>query len=433
MFDHGEDIASLPPERLEEELAAQAAHVEAGLCRLLELTAECERRLGWAGEGTTFAAWLAWRCSLSNRQAREYERVATGLAELPQIHEAFSRGELSFAKTSALMRIAEPENEGRLLELAEVMTVAQLERSVGAYRGLSLEEAAAQQEAEFLRYRWAEDGSLAMRARLAAEDGALVLRALEAGRSAVWERSVAEETAAAGTDPAARGADGEPARPSNAEALVAMADLALGATGRGRPGGERYQVVVHVDAATLAAGSDGRCELADGEALAAETARRLSCDGSLVALVERDGEPLSLGRKRRTLSPALRRALAARDRGCRFPGCERTRFVDGHHIRHWSEGGPTDLDNLVSLCRRHHRLVHERGYSVRLDESGEARFTNRHGIAIANVPRSPPSTPGMLRHLNHRRGLVITSRTSRIGARDRMDLSLAVDAIASSV
>ena len=111
----------------------------------------------------------------------------------------------------------------------------------------------------------------------------------------------------------------------------------------------------------------------------------------------------------------------------------RTRFVDGHHIRHWSEGGPTDLDNLVSLCRRHHRLVHERGYSVRLDESGEARFTNQHGIEIPNVPRSPPSTPATLRDLNSRRGLVITSRTPRIGSRDRLDLSLAVDAIASSV
>src|SRR5206468_13029623 len=132
------------------------------------------------------------------------------------------------------------------------------------------------------------------------------------------------------------------------------------------PSGERYQVVIHVDAQTLAQEADGRCELADGHALAVETARRLSCDGSLVELQERNGEPLSLGRKRRTISPALRRALAARDRGCRFPGCDNKRFVDGHQVQHWSQGGETNLDYLLSLCRRHHRLLHERAYTVQI-------------------------------------------------------------------
>jgi 5-methylcytosine-specific restriction endonuclease McrA len=96
------------------------------------------------------------------------------------------------------------------------------------------------------------------------------------------------------------------------------------------------------------------------------TARRLACDASVIELREReDGSVLSLGRKRRTVSPALRRALDARDRGCRFPGCVRTRFVDAHHVRHGSRGGETNLENLVLLCRRHHRLVHERGYARR--------------------------------------------------------------------
>ena len=209
-----------------------------------------------------------------------------------------------------------------------------------------------------------------------------------------------------------------------------MADLALAGSDRDRTSGDRYQVVVHVDAQTLAQEADGRCELADGHALAVETARRLSCDGSLVELQERNGEPLALGRKRRTISPALRRALAARDRGCRFPGCNNKRFVDGHHLQHWSQGGETNLDNLLSLCRRHHRLVHERGYTVHFDDDGEPQFTNQYGIAIPNAPRPPPSNRDALRHL-HRR-LRIDAKTCKNGTGDRMDLGLAVEAISAA-
>src|SRR5438477_4796596 len=418
MFATAEDLSALSEQELEEELAAQAARVDAGQCRLLELAAECERRLSWAAGGTTFAAWLAWRCSLLPRQAREHERIGRQLAELPLTHAAFSRGELSYAKVSVLTRIAQPETEQRLLELAEAMTASQLQRAVGAYRQLSREEAAEQHKREFLDYFWTDDGSLSLRALLAAEDGALVLRALDAGREALWERGRADSSS-----------EEEHARPSNAEALVATADLALARSDRDRTSVDRYQVVVHVDAQTLAEVVDGRCELADGRPLAAETARRLSCDGSLVELHERNGEPLSLGRKRRTISPALRRALAARDRGCRFPGCDNTRFVDGHHVRHWSQGGETNLDNLVSLCRRHHRLLHERGYSVEFDDDGEPRFTNQYGIAIPNVPRSPPSHRDALPG-RHRR-LQINGNTCRNGDGDRMELALAVEAISS--
>jgi hypothetical protein len=426
--------AELPTERakrLVEELAAQAAQVEAGVCRLLELVAECREHVDWGGDGTTFAAWLAWQCSLSPRQAREYERVAARLDELPEIHDAFACGELCFAKTSAVMLIAEPETEPELLELAKATTVSQLNRAAGAYRALSLEQAADQQAREFVHHHWTEDGLLAMRAQLTTDNGALMLRALDAARDALWNRDSAVARILDADQPA--GFDIEPARPSNAEALVAIADLALTGAAGDRPSAERYQVVVHVDARTLAEETDARCELADGQQLSVETARRLSCDASVVELLERDGEPLSLGRRRRTISAALRRALTARDRGCRFPGCDRTRFVDGHHIRHWSQGGSTDLNNLVSLCRRHHRLVHERGYSVRFDDSGEVRFTNEYGITAPNAPRPPRSSPEALREQNRRRGLAIDSSTGCTGYGDPMDLGCAVDAIASIV
>jgi hypothetical protein len=417
-----EDLSALSKEQLEQELAAHAAHVDAGLCRLVELAAECKRRLNWGSDGVTFARWLSWRCALSPRQAREHERVGEALAGLPLTREAFARGELSYSKVRVLTRIADAESEAELLELAEALTASQLARVAGAFRRISREEASELQQREFFDYQWGDDGSLALRGRLAAEEGAVVLRALDAGREALWERRKVD----AGDEfvPAV----GEvPARPSNAEALVAAADLALAHAGRERSCAERHQVVIHVDAATLADDCEGRCELDDGHALAAETARRLSCDGSIVELLERDGEPLSLGRKRRTVSVALRRALAARDRGCRFPGCDNTRFVDAHHVEHWCRGGGTSLDNLLSLCRRHHRLVHERGYTVELGDDGEALFRNHYGIAIPNAPpRPPPSEPRALHNHHRGLGLTIDDRTCRCGYGDRMDLGLAV-------
>ena len=353
------------------------------------MVAECERRPN-LHDGTTFAAWLAWRCSLSPRQAREHERIAAGLAELPLLRAAFARGELSYAKAATLTRIATPHDEEQLLELARALTASQLERAVNAYRRVTAEQAAGQVRREFVSWFWTDDGMLSLRCLLPAAEGAAVVKALEAAREALRKRRSADEIAAEalGEIPAVP----HECRVTNAEALAALADLALAAADGDRPAGERQQVVVHVDAATLAAGAAGRCELAEGVPLAVETARRLSCDGALVELHERDGVPLALGRKRRTVSPPLRRALDARDRGCCFPGCDSRRFVDAHHVKHWSERGETNLDNLVSLCRRHHRLVHESGYTVERHANGELRFRNRHGVVVENDPRPPPTS-----------------------------------------
>ena len=147
-------------------------------------------------------------------------------------------------------------------------------------------------------------------------------------------------------------------------------------------GGDRHQIMVHVDSETLRNGTPGRCEIESGPSLAAQTARRLSCDASLISIVEDEsGQPLDVGRKTRSIPPAIRRALRSRDAGCRFPGCTHTRFLDGHHIGHWADGAETKLSNLVMLCRFHHRQVHEGRVDVRmLDDARCASLVRKDSI-----------------------------------------------------
>jgi hypothetical protein len=180
---------------------------------------------------------------------------------------------------------------------------------------------------------------------------------------------------------------------------------------------------VHADAATLSGDEPGgRCELEDGSPLAVETVRRLACDASIVQLLERDGQPLRIGRKTRSIPPALRRALNARDRGCRFPGCGSRRFLDAHHIEHWVNGGPTNLDNLLQLCGHHHRLLHEGGYRITRTAGGGILFHRRDGRPIQVCPGRAHGRPATLPL--PRRPDACLPRSN-----DRLDLELAVDAV----
>jgi hypothetical protein len=176
---------------------------------------------------------------------------------------------------------------------------------------------------------------------------------------------------------------------------------------------EPFQVVVHVDADTLAAASPGDspaasgrdltpCEdtgrpgghLDDGPALYPDTVRRLACDATTVRLIHRaDGSVLDAGRRTRRIGVRLRRALRVRDEGrCRFPGCQRRLDLHAHHVVHWSQGGPTNLDNLASLCTAHHWLVHDGGYRMWLTPGGDLRFATPAGVPIPAVPVPAPVT-----------------------------------------
>jgi hypothetical protein len=404
---------------LEREITDLCAQINAASYRLLQLISELDDAAPWGAWGLKSCAhWLNWRCGISLNAAREKVRAAHALKGLPAISSAFKSGQLSFSKVRALTRIADGANEAELLELAHHATAAQVEKLVRAYRSVDgrtgrlaeHEQAMASHAARELNYYHDDDGSLVIRARLPAEEGAVVLQALNAAMDARLARgsdvdrndtgAYADITDDAENDVTAvtsENADGFAQR--RADALTTMAEAALrhghGYSHGAQPSAERYQakpyqVIIHVTAETLAAGDADRCELDSGQRLAPDTARRLACDGSLLRITDdAAGNPLDIGRKTRAVPPAMQRALRSRDHGCRFPGCTHDRFVDAHHIRHWANGGKTSLDNLILLCRRHHRLVHEGGFGVEPVADGVIQFTRPDSRVIAEHPRLP--------------------------------------------
>ena len=219
-----------------------------------------------------------------------------------------------------------------------------------------------------------------------------------------------------------------------ADALALLAETALHhGIDPGAPG-ERYQVVVHVDAAVLAdADQAGQSVLEDGLHVPAGTSQRLACDASRVVMRhDADGRLLEVGARTRTIPPALRRALHHRDRGCRFPGCG-VRFGQGHHIRRWAHGGPTTLSNLTLLCRRHHRAVHEEGYQVERQADGELHFRRPDGRVLPEVPlphEVPDDPVKAIRARHDAEGLVLHARTATPGwLGERLDVGWAIDVL----
>jgi uncharacterized protein DUF222 len=283
-------VADLPLEHLEHEICQLAAQLTARMARWLALVGEFDRRDGW---GTCWGCrsttqWIAWRCALSPRAAREHVRVARALPELPRIRDACESGRLSYSKVRVLTRVAEPDSEADLLELAGNATASQLERMLRAFRRVSRAEAHAGYEDRYLTWHWDEEGSLCLRARLPAEEGALVLAALQASRESLLHERDGFECGPAGPSPASGSAgpqsdlDGgrEGSRPTNADAVSAMAESALAAGPAPLSGPERQQLTVDVDLDILVADGAGAVHVRDGPALAPETARRLGCDAS---------------------------------------------------------------------------------------------------------------------------------------------------------
>ncbi|MFN8151218.1 MAG: DUF222 domain-containing protein [Solirubrobacterales bacterium] len=314
---YGEEpsLDGLPTPQVETAICELAAHINAATARWLALIAEYDRRGAHEASGfVSCASWLAWRCSITPRAAREQLRVARALDELPRIASEFRRGALSYSKVRALTRAATPEMEEELLTLAAEATAAQLERILSGYRRALDPDASG--PSAFKRHvatRWEEDGTLSIRANLPAEEGALLLKALDIARESVW-RARRSEAAERGGE--AKGVDGASAggqrteAPDKADALVAMAESAVSRGLGAATGGERNQVVVHVELDALRSPDAAPATIEGGPTLPAETVRRLGCDASIVALIERDGEPLSVGRRTRSVPPSIARCTA---------------------------------------------------------------------------------------------------------------------------
>ena len=377
---HTDVAMSQPAADLADRITTLSAHINAAKAELIALVAEFDACLGWAEEGCQSCAhWLNWKCGVSSVAAREQVRVARALGDLPAIADAFARGVISYSKVCAMTRVATPANEDYLLMLAEHGTAAHLERVVRGVRRdraeRALEEENARHEARELHWASEDDGMLSLRARLDAEAGARFVAAMERETERVRREHAARVSAEAPDD------GPRPPAPFAAHRADALLRLVAG-------NNPDTEIVVHVAGDSLVGDSaETRCELEDGPSLPGETARRLACDAGVVRITEdAEGEPLYVGRRTRSIPPALRRALEARDGGCRFPGCDAVARVEGHHLRHWARGGETAMHNLVSLCRHHHRLVHEGGFDVEHRGHGTFRFRRPDGQVIADTP-----------------------------------------------
>jgi hypothetical protein len=362
-------------ERLADEIAELAAHIDAATHRFLTLVARFDEAGVWADQGArTCAHWLSWRVGLDLGAAREHVRVARALQTLPEIDEALRTARVSYSKARALTRVAKPETESALLAMARTSTASQLERICRGYR-VAVRNATELHHEEKDELRWVHEresplGFVRFDIQVTAEEAATIRRALEVARERAWGVS-------AGT--------GRCGIAHRADALVTVAEAYLNGTETGPP----VEVVVHVDAD---ADTEIGGTLEDGTALPRATTDRLLCDAAVVAVREDSrGNVLDVGRRRRTIPTLLRRALNLRDRGCRFPGCT-NRLVDGHHIVAWAKGGPTSLDNLLSLCRSHHTFVHDFDVRIIHDDDGEVRFWRKDGTPIL-VTWTPPTLP----------------------------------------
>ena len=350
-------------------LAEMAVHA-----RLLALVRRFGELEGFRADGApSLEAWLTFALGVSRGTARAWARCATALGALPAIAEVAAEGRFSHDQLAPLCALATPTDDAELAHLALGWTPAELQGALAARRAADGEVTEDAHRTRFFATR-SEPGALRLSGRLTTEAGATLLAALD--------------TLVAEAAPTPEGEAPEPYGARLADALVALAACSLGETATPPP----PTVVVHVDAEALAGEPEGYAEVGDGERIPVTTARRLACDCTWQLVVEdAEGQVVRLGRQARRAPRWLTRQLRRRDRGCRWPGCGRTRWLHAHHLVHWADGGPTDADNLAMLCEYHHRFVHEGDWTVTASGTGTVVFTAPDGRTLTSIP--PPPSP----------------------------------------
>lgn len=437
-------------DQLTSQLCELAGHIHAAQAELVALLGRLAACGGWQGVGIrSIGHWASIELGIDARTASAQAKAGLRLSTVPAVAAAARAGELGWDKVRLLCQVVEPHTQARWLGLAHEMSVGQLARVVAAYRRAADDAADPDADDRARRRRgiWLfdePDGLVRLTALLEPDDAAVLRAALAAHVELLWrnpdeethvrrppdadapatgalavrntdgygadqdQQDADEQDAPAGTnrdsdstadhvepatasevDPTLAAAD--PLATRRVDALVSLLRSALSVPGLPDLADDTTQVVLHIDHDLLTGATDvGRSHHAHGPSVPVATARRLCCDALIRPLVHRGDQPLDLGRSARTVSRAQRRALRHRDSGtCAFPGCTSQYWLDVHHVVHWAQGGATDLDNLVLLCRHHHRLHHEGGYAITLTD-GRPRFRRPDGTRIGPPPPPPP-------------------------------------------
>jgi Domain of unknown function (DUF222)/HNH endonuclease len=340
---------------------------DAEICKWL---ATVDSRQQFLADGSPdLVQWLSARFGVRHASSAQYVRVSRRLEELPVLASRFASGELTLDQVDAISRMATPETEAALIEESFGLSNAALDRAARRSADRTFEEERSIWDRRRLGLQWNLDASeLHLRGNLPGAEGRIV------------EEAIRDRADRIGTNPETGMFD---------DCTTRLADglVEICATSGDRTSPE-VQLTVNVDLeALIESASGGVAELEAGPVLANETARRLGCDAIVETAVYDDCRVLGVGRRARLIPGWLRRQLWARDAGCQFPGCGRTRFVHGHHVRHWADGGPTNLDNLILLCGFHHRFLHEHGWSIEWESGGRPVF-HRHDGRLYPPPRS---------------------------------------------
>jgi len=354
-------------------LSERADALHARVCAVhrefLAVIAEIDRSEAWRGDGARDTAhWLWMRYGLSEWKARRWIAAAHALERLPRIASALESGELGIDKVVELCRFARPETEEGLLPWAYRVSAGAIRRRGDLEARRTVSETAEVDRSRFLRIWTLDEGRrVGIEGELPAAEGRMVQTTLEALR---------------------RHLPVMPGEERHLDAHRADALVALCAGGSDAGAATEATVVVHASIDAMVSG-EGSASLESGGVIHAETTRRLACSGRVQTVWEDPrGEPIRLGRASREPSASMLRLLRHRDSGCVFPGCGSTAFTHAHHLRWWSGGGKTDLDNLALVCTFHHRLVHEHGWRIERT-GGRVRWFRPDGTRHRAGPGPP--------------------------------------------
>ena len=383
-----ESLAELPDARIEDDFSELHRAVEQLEVERLRRLAQIDRRKLFERDGhLSTASWLVSAFKVAWGVAREHVRLAKALEQMPSARAAVDDGgvSLSSVRVLASARDADPEAFARaepaLVDAARMHTVGDLARVASYWRDAAVRERAGSDDADEARRQtlYASKtfmGRVRADADLNGETGEMLLTALNAVLSAE-----------------ARSRDGDDRSPAErrADALGEICRQWLDHADRPVVAAERPHVTLTVGVETLKGMKDSTCELEHTGPMARETAEMLLCDCSVARVVlSGRSEPLDVGRRTPAVPASMRRAVIVRDRHCRFPGCDRPQsWCDAHHVVHWTNGGSTALNNLVLLCRRHHRLIHHRKFGVKIAD-GQPRFNRSDNTVLTASNRAPP-------------------------------------------